>query len=62
MVFVRWKDPALEGSRKTGLLFRGPVDWVERKRPLLEGLVLEVMRLKLEEEEVVVGKEVHCGS
>lgn len=48
MVLVRWNVAALEGSRKTGLLFKGPVDWVERKRPLVEGLVLEVMRLKLE--------------
>lgn len=49
MVLVRWKDAALEGSRKTGMLFRGLVDCVERKRPSVEGLVLEVMRLKLEE-------------
>jgi hypothetical protein len=45
-VLVRKNDAALAGSRKTGLLFSGPVDWVERKRLLWAVLELDVTRLK----------------
>lgn len=45
-MLVRKNVAALAGSRKTGLLFKGPVDWVERKRLLWAVLELDVTRLK----------------